>query len=725
MIPDRVVRSYSPNPDALDFTALTDDARKNINKLAEAIRHKVYGVDVRESIAVAILLTYDTLALENNDAVAELVRARGTEPTLKDRLDKMDDIDAEVNAQLAQTKYAFNNQIRSGDDKLRNQIDNLVVNAGGDSNPEVIQARGKHDVLSGRFEKIEEELNEPKVENPFESKGLKVSISNENDIVFNENKGVIFPPNTYEITESEGRHLTEYIRVEPNDQIAVESIDYRVLLVELDADRNYMATSGWIENGNKARIIAEESGYFLVMVENNLTDISERTNHFRIILETKELVKYSNDYNMNVLSGLDIPFKRGTANGTTGLSNYTLDTRIVSDYIYLKRGDILKTELADDVKQTVVFYDENSNVISSIPWSYDGLTHTQEKGGYVRVILAFRDDRVINDADIGYLRSSVTEIKGKVIDQLENKDEETPLNSGYYFRSHPLPPIPTGSNALSYAEFINQTWETLRNNNEDRFYTIEREVVTQDSGSLYDIYEYTFTPRNYEKTVFLTAGVHGDEYESFYGLYYFMENIVKNWYKIKKIRDLRHNVRFVIIPVLNPYGLENTQRLNYNGVNANDNYDIHFGEEGYHSDGEYGFSEKESLATKLVADKYNGAFDLYFDFHTDPYDTHLGRSHYVLGQLSSLTYEPSTRVTLDFAQQLKDKFEYQANVVDTIVRTNVSTSSFRYIEEVHNVPSAILEGATNRFTPIGSSDSVRSCLEFYTGVIVECINDIK
>lgn len=77
-----------------DYTHLTETEMKNINLLAEAIRHKVYGIDVRESIALAIELLLDISAKENNDAVAEITKARNEFGTLDDRLD---DIVADLN----------------------------------------------------------------------------------------------------------------------------------------------------------------------------------------------------------------------------------------------------------------------------------------------------------------------------------------------------------------------------------------------------------------------------------------------------------------------------------------------------------------------------------------------------------------------------------------------------------------------------------------------------
>lgn len=73
------------------------------------IKSAVYGSDVRGAIHDSIKKTYDD-ASANGNANMEVELARGTEPTLNDRLGKMDDKDQEVTAQLAHkvTKFEDN-----------------------------------------------------------------------------------------------------------------------------------------------------------------------------------------------------------------------------------------------------------------------------------------------------------------------------------------------------------------------------------------------------------------------------------------------------------------------------------------------------------------------------------------------------------------------------------------------------------------------------------------
>ena len=75
-----------------DPTHLTETERKNINLLATAIRQKMYGIDVRESIALAIELMLDIFSKENNDAIAEIVKARNEFNNLDERLDYLTNV---------------------------------------------------------------------------------------------------------------------------------------------------------------------------------------------------------------------------------------------------------------------------------------------------------------------------------------------------------------------------------------------------------------------------------------------------------------------------------------------------------------------------------------------------------------------------------------------------------------------------------------------------------
>ncbi|HFR3749380.1 TPA: metallophosphoesterase [Streptococcus suis] len=100
-----------------DPTPLGDT--KNIETLIDGIRHKTMGADVREAIATALEVTYETAASEGN-ANMEVAKARGTEATLGDRLQTIDGKIGQTTTDIKRTE---------------SRIDGLIANAGNGTAP--------------------------------------------------------------------------------------------------------------------------------------------------------------------------------------------------------------------------------------------------------------------------------------------------------------------------------------------------------------------------------------------------------------------------------------------------------------------------------------------------------------------------------------------------------------------------------------------------------------
>ncbi len=77
-----------------------------------------------------------------------------------------------------------------------------------------------------------------------------------------------------------------------------------------------------------------------------------------------------------------------------------------------------------------------------------------------------------------------------------------------------------------------------------------------------------FFPQNKTKII-LSSGTHR-EYAGVYGLYNAMKQITNN----PALIDLRRNVHFIVVPVLNPYGVENGVRGNANGIDIARNFEV-------------------------------------------------------------------------------------------------------------------------------------------------------
>lgn len=542
--------------------------------------------------------------------------------------------------------------------------------------------------------------------------------------------------------------------------LSYSNYKFMVFKYSSDNDDSFMESSTWLKDDYSVK----DEGYYRILIAyDDDRDIDESEvglmgNLLRIqgniggwidfgvyqatgIKDKSVGVEKLNEYATNSLlqttkTGNSMDWKIGSFNTGTGMPTIpdNVVTRIRTlEYTHVRKGNLIRLSDYLNYKFMVFYYSEpkDSTFLYSTNWL--NKDHIVDKNAHVKILIAFFDDREISEGDKVVLKNSLiiktsfinnsiildkSISESKLTDELKNKIDYAGSGSGYYFRGPTIPTIPVGENALKYNDFISQTWETLRAKYPEY---ITRNFVIKDTSDTFDIYEYVFEPEKYKKTVFLTAGIHGDEYEGFWGLYHFMKYISDKYYEHAQLRDLRHNVRFVVIPVLNPWGVENKTRATSRVSNANNNYDVFYKAPEYEDPaGEYAFSENEALAVKLVADKYNADFDFYADFHTDPYNPEYG--NYMLANQLSSTFNTAKELTIDEINYLEEKYGFVTTPRSpNLVGVNRRSSSFKYMEAVRGVPSAILEVGTGRLSPIGSSTTMTVGVDWYTNIITEML----
>ena len=97
----------------------------NITNYLNKIKTAVYGKDVRGAIHDAIKQVYDDASVNHDNANMEVKMARGTHNTLNDRLDNVDEIQAQTNAQLSN---AISEKANKSDlDIQSKRIDNIIA----------------------------------------------------------------------------------------------------------------------------------------------------------------------------------------------------------------------------------------------------------------------------------------------------------------------------------------------------------------------------------------------------------------------------------------------------------------------------------------------------------------------------------------------------------------------------------------------------------------------
>ena len=328
------------------------------------------------------------------------------------------------------------------------------------------------------------------------------------------------------------------------------------------------------------------------------------------------------------------------------------------------------------------------------------------------------------------INSSVSFLMSKALDKIgvsKKLSESVYDYDGFVYRMTEDPePIPVGDDAVGYNDFIAQTFDTFLNDYPDEVTKsiIGASSTTDTITEEYNIYKFVFTPRNYEKTVFLSAGCHGDEYEGFWGLYRLMRMIYDEGYKYHSLRQLRHNIRFVIVPVWNPWGVENQVRNCPLGFSAGENLnrDVSIDGTTYTA-----FSSKECQAIRSIFDDYEGELSLWVDLHTDPYSAtrtppdKKGCYGYALknSDINKVLYD----LTVDFHNIIKDETGFITNI--TIYNSSYSKSKIVGYGNWRGVPTSVIETSVNEFSKSGTAQQMKYAQEWYGNVIASMINVSK
>lgn len=92
------------------------------------------------------------------------------------------------------------------------------------------------------------------------------------------------------------------------------------------------------------------------------------------------------------------------------------------------------------------------------------------------------------------------------------------------------------------------------------------------------LYLYKFIPPKShlslveKKRIFIGAGIHGTERNCIWTAATFFDNLCRNWQNSAGLESLRWSVGFEVIPIINPYGVDNLKYTNANQVNLNRNF---------------------------------------------------------------------------------------------------------------------------------------------------------
>ena len=174
--------------------------------------------------------------------------------------------------------------------------------------------------------------------------------------------------------------------------------------------------------------------------------------------------------------------------------------------------------------------------------------------------------------------------------------------------------------SITLLQFLSQFFDTYigKHNNG---YTVTKRSIGRDSSNEYELLEYCFKPKHYNRTVLLSAGMNPCETSGMFGIAYLLKNIMDGTDE-PGLNYLRDNVRFVIIPCINPWGFNQSPLAyyNFNGVRINKNFDYNGSWKQMPSNekpGESADSEAETKVLKTWLSHWANRAELWIDCHSD------------------------------------------------------------------------------------------------------------
>ena len=194
-----------------------------------------------------------------------------------------------------------------------------------------------------------------------------------------------------------------------------------------------------------------------------------------------------------------------------------------------------------------------------------------------------------------------------------------------------VPPVQPASvcKPWSYEELIAEYDKLMNSSNgyiTKQRYEVNGEPVLTINGN-YELYSYSLIPQSYSKTIFIQAGIHGNEMDAKQQLLRIVDILVNkvNEKGYERFKAIRNDCRLVIVPCVSPYGHDNSSmNIPYTfegteyGINLNRNYDYNqqwaLASSGVGGNEPFEFAEIQHVKDVLLSIGYEN-IDYAMDWH--------------------------------------------------------------------------------------------------------------
>ena len=320
---------------------------------------------------------------------------------------------------------------------------------------------------------------------------------------------------------------------------------------------------------------------------------------------------------------------------------------------------------------------------------------------------------------------------------------ETSFDVSGFSLIHEFTPFETDySTSSSNAKYLDFSQNAFYTTFYDKYLGVHGNLVVtkknlgKDQSGLYDIWCYDFKPYNAKKKVLLSSAMHTYELPASFGLARWVQELMESTEEV--FTYLRENVYFSIIPIVNPWGFNQSPKAygNSRGVNPARNFNdwnnvwedfpVYTPQENeWNVKGSEPFSEAEvRILTSWM--KNNTDADFYIDCHTG---VGCSRGEYGDVWCIYLSDNPLAQQILTAANALGDRItqKYNTQAQMHIVLDTPDVINQRYSLKVIGIPQVTIEqaqGSDTIFTTVPNNSSI-SITEYATQIHAYLISQLQ
>ena len=261
-----------------------------------------------------------------------------------------------------------------------------------------------------------------------------------------------------------------------------------------------------------------------------------------------------------------------------------------------------------------------------------------------------------------------------------------------------------GNWAWTSDEVLANVYEPLRRAHPDY---ITRRPIGKDDTGVYDMWCYTFEPKDAEQTILVTGGMHASEMDGYLGLARFFELLVNEDGSNAGLHYLRTRVKLVLIPIINVCSAS-TDHNRCNGRGKDLNRD--FGEQ----------TQAETRNVVALFKQYRDEAAALIDYHTSKL---IGCDLYYQFSIDAPNSALCRRVTNHVYEDLKARGLVSADPVDIHLVPGALNKQDKYLQGYcwnHlGIPTLVVEHEHQNYAEIHSALGVELAVDYYGNFLIQ------